>query len=129
MFLNPLDSVKRCFYLLLSASACAAPHARLLCLVRAADVCLLPLEEGRCGRYTLRWYFNSRAQACRPFVYSGCEGNDNRFLHLEECEEVCLLEAGGTTHTHARVDTHRWFDSLWCVKANHYSVVQVLVPR
>ncbi|CAG06790.1 unnamed protein product, partial [Tetraodon nigroviridis] len=58
------------------------------------DVCLLPLEEGSCGRYTLRWYFNSQAQACRPFVYSGCEGNDNRFLHLEECEEVCLLEAG-----------------------------------
>uniref|UniRef100_A0A3B5B8G1 BPTI/Kunitz inhibitor domain-containing protein n=1 Tax=Stegastes partitus TaxID=144197 RepID=A0A3B5B8G1_9TELE len=31
-----------------------------------------------------------------PFIYSGCEGNDNRFLHLEECEEVCLGEAEGT---------------------------------
>ncbi|TWW62155.1 Collagen alpha-3(VI) chain, partial [Takifugu flavidus] len=58
------------------------------------DVCLLPLEEGSCRRYTMRWYFNTHAQACRPFIYSGCEGNDNRFLHLEECEEVCLLEAG-----------------------------------
>uniref|UniRef100_A0A3B4YV77 Collagen, type VII, alpha 1 n=1 Tax=Seriola lalandi dorsalis TaxID=1841481 RepID=A0A3B4YV77_SERLL len=56
---------------------------------------LLPMEEGSCGRYTLRWYFNSQAQACRPFIYSGCEGNDNRFLHLEECEEVCLGETEG----------------------------------
>eukprot|EP00066_Takifugu_rubripes_P022803 XP_011612069.1 PREDICTED: collagen alpha-1(VII) chain-like isoform X3 [Takifugu rubripes] len=63
------------------------------------DVCLLPLEEGSCRRYTMRWYFNTHAQACRPFIYSGCEGNDNRFLHLEECEEVCLLEAGGSRPT------------------------------
>ncbi|XP_049431842.1 WAP, Kazal, immunoglobulin, Kunitz and NTR domain-containing protein 1 [Epinephelus fuscoguttatus] len=61
-----------------------------------ADLCLLPMEEGSCGRYTLRWYFNSQVQACRPFIYSGCEGNDNRFLHLEECEELCLGEVKGS---------------------------------
>lgn len=52
--------------------------------------CLLPLEEGSCGRFTLRWYFNSVVQACRPFIYSGCEGNQNRFLYPEDCEEACL---------------------------------------
>ncbi|XP_055077830.1 collagen alpha-1(VII) chain [Periophthalmus magnuspinnatus] len=52
--------------------------------------CLLPMEEGSCGRYTLRWYFNNVVQSCRPFIYSGCQGNDNRFLHLEDCEEACL---------------------------------------
>ncbi|KAM9813472.1 uncharacterized protein col7a1 [Neosynchiropus ocellatus] len=56
----------------------------------AQEVCLLPMEEGSCGRYTLQWYFNSQARACRPFIYSGCEGNDNRFPQLEACEEVCL---------------------------------------
>ncbi|KAG7231884.1 hypothetical protein INR49_010139 [Caranx melampygus] len=50
-----------------------------------------PLEEGSCGRYTMRWYFNSEAQACRPFIYSGCGGNHNRFLHLEECRS-CVWE-------------------------------------
>lgn len=62
----------------------------------SAEVCLLPMEEGSCGRYTLRWYFSSQVQACRPFIYSGCEGNGNRFLHLEECEEICLGETQGT---------------------------------
>ncbi|XP_056292986.1 protein AMBP [Pseudoliparis swirei] len=60
-----------------------------------ADLCLLPMEEGNCGQYTLRWYFNSQVQACRPFIYSGCEGNNNRFLQQEECEELCLGEAKG----------------------------------
>lgn len=77
-----------------------------VCCAAPADLCLLPMEEGSCGRYTLRWYFNSHVQACRPFIYSGCEGNDNRFLHLEECEEVCLGEAEGTqTHTHTYIHT------------------------
>ncbi|XP_071351731.1 uncharacterized protein [Trachinotus anak] len=60
-----------------------------------ADLCQLPMEEGSCGRYTLCWYYNSQARVCRPFIYSGCEGNNNRFLHLEECEEVCLGETEG----------------------------------
>lgn len=55
-----------------------------------AEPCLLPMDEGGCGHYSLRWYFSVRASACRPFIYSGCEGNDNRFLELEECEETCL---------------------------------------
>ncbi|MEQ2171231.1 hypothetical protein GOODEAATRI_008542, partial [Goodea atripinnis] len=62
----------------------------------STEMCLLPIDEGSCQRYTLRWYFNSQVRACRPFIYSGCEGNDNRFLHLEECEETCLRETEGT---------------------------------
>ncbi|MEQ2311859.1 hypothetical protein AMECASPLE_024827, partial [Ameca splendens] len=58
----------------------------------STEMCLLPIDEGSCQRYTLRWYFNSQVRACRPFIYSGCEGNDNRFLHLEECEETCFRE-------------------------------------
>ncbi|XP_064857882.1 papilin-like isoform X2 [Oncorhynchus nerka] len=60
-----------------------------------ADPCVLPLEEGNCWRFTLRWYFNSQVQACRPFIYSGCEGNANRFLQQETCEERCLGEVTG----------------------------------
>ncbi|XP_028823049.1 collagen alpha-1(VII) chain isoform X2 [Denticeps clupeoides] len=54
------------------------------------DPCLLPLDEGSCSRFTLRWYFNSESSACRPFIYSGCGGNANSYTHLEECEQLCL---------------------------------------
>ncbi|XP_078066084.1 PI-actitoxin-Afv2a [Mustelus asterias] len=51
--------------------------------------CLLPLDEGTCSRYTLRWYYHRKAGKCRPFIYSGCTGNANRFQTQEECEQRC----------------------------------------
>ncbi|XP_018612087.1 collagen alpha-1(VII) chain [Scleropages formosus] len=57
--------------------------------------CLMPLEEGSCSRYTLRWYFNAQVESCRPFIYSGCGGNQNRFNTQEECEDECLGERTG----------------------------------
>uniref|UniRef100_A0A8C2TTW5 BPTI/Kunitz inhibitor domain-containing protein n=1 Tax=Coturnix japonica TaxID=93934 RepID=A0A8C2TTW5_COTJA len=66
----------------------------LLCYVPAAEPCTQPLEEGGCQRYTLRWYYNQRAAECRPFVYSGCQGNLNRFSSQEECELHCRQRMG-----------------------------------
>ncbi|XP_073810467.1 collagen alpha-1(VII) chain isoform X1 [Danio rerio] len=60
--------------------------------VKVEDPCILPMEEGDCSRYTLRWYFNSQVDACRPFIYSGCGGNANRYLQKEECEKLCLQQ-------------------------------------
>ncbi|XP_056606993.1 LOW QUALITY PROTEIN: collagen alpha-1(VII) chain [Triplophysa dalaica] len=60
--------------------------------VKSEDSCLLPMDEGSCSRYTLRWYFNSEVGACRPFIYSGCGGNANRYLQKEECEQHCLSQ-------------------------------------
>ncbi|XP_060774381.1 tissue factor pathway inhibitor-like isoform X2 [Neoarius graeffei] len=61
---------------------------------QSQDPCLLSLDEGGCSRYTLRWYFNSQVGECRPFIYSGCEGNANRYTHKEECEQHCLQQSG-----------------------------------
>lgn len=58
-------------------------------LAEDAEPCTQPVEEGGCQRYTLRWYYNQRAAECRPFVYSGCQGNLNRFGSQEECELRC----------------------------------------
>ncbi|XP_051996450.1 tissue factor pathway inhibitor [Xyrauchen texanus] len=60
--------------------------------VQGEDPCILPMNEGDCSRYTLRWYFNSQVGVCRPFIYSGCGGNSNRYLQKEECEQQCLLQ-------------------------------------
>ncbi|XP_053539502.1 tissue factor pathway inhibitor [Ictalurus punctatus] len=62
--------------------------------VKGEDPCILPLDEGECSRYTLRWYFNSQVSECRPFIYSGCGGNANRYAHKEECEQHCLQQSG-----------------------------------
>ncbi|TRZ13503.1 hypothetical protein HGM15179_013603 [Zosterops borbonicus] len=59
-----------------------------------AESCRLPLDEGDCQRYTLRWYYNQRVTECRPFVYSGCHGNLNRFNSKEECELHCGQRPG-----------------------------------
>nr|XP_020653718.1 collagen alpha-1(VII) chain [Pogona vitticeps] len=55
--------------------------------------CILPLDEGNCSMYTLRWYYNQRVSECRPFIYSGCRGNYNRFDSKEDCELQCKPQA------------------------------------
>lgn len=94
-------------------------HIVSVCSAATAQQCQLPMEEGSCGRYTLRWYFNSQVQACRPFIYSGCEGNDNRFLHLEQCEEVCLGDVKGIEpyNTLTLVYARLYLDLLICWSA------------
>lgn len=72
-----------------------------LCFVPAAEPCTQPVEEGGCQRYTLRWYYNQRAAECRPFVYSGCQGNLNRFSSQEECELRCRQRVGTGGHSTA----------------------------
>ncbi|XP_063797624.1 collagen alpha-1(VII) chain-like [Pseudophryne corroboree] len=54
------------------------------------DICRLPMQEGQCTRYTLKWYYKELVGECRPFVYSGCDGNANRFDEKEECELHCV---------------------------------------
>ncbi|XP_018114574.1 collagen alpha-1(VII) chain isoform X2 [Xenopus laevis] len=53
------------------------------------DICTFPMEEGDCAKYTLKWYYNHVVGECRPFVYSGCGGNLNRFDEKEQCEQRC----------------------------------------
>ncbi|XP_072276670.1 collagen alpha-1(VII) chain-like [Pyxicephalus adspersus] len=54
------------------------------------DICSFPMQEGECKKYTLKWYYNHLVRECRPFVYSGCGGNLNRFDEKEQCEQHCV---------------------------------------
>uniref|UniRef100_A0A8C5N2M2 BPTI/Kunitz inhibitor domain-containing protein n=1 Tax=Leptobrachium leishanense TaxID=445787 RepID=A0A8C5N2M2_9ANUR len=58
-------------------------------------ICSLPMREGECKKYTLKWYYNRVAGECRPFVYSGCGGNANQFEDMELCELQCIQRKEG----------------------------------
>jgi len=52
-----------------------------------ADDCKLPAETGSCRAFFPRFYFNSGK--CEQFTYGGCEGNNNNFKTIDECQAKC----------------------------------------
>uniref|UniRef100_A0A3B5AD84 BPTI/Kunitz inhibitor domain-containing protein n=1 Tax=Stegastes partitus TaxID=144197 RepID=A0A3B5AD84_9TELE len=59
------------------------------------DRCLEPMSEGSCSDYVLLWYFHAQSGECRPFVFGGCGGNQNRFSSRQECLSRCGMESRG----------------------------------
>lgn len=55
-------------------------------------VCHLRYEPGPCKANVTRWYFDSMYDACIPFTYGGCKGNENNFLSKEACEARFIPE-------------------------------------
>ena len=49
--------------------------------------CLLPFEVGPCNAAVSVYAYVDGA--CAPQIYGGCQGNDNRFVTLEECLAAC----------------------------------------
>ncbi|XP_041962562.1 collagen alpha-6(VI) chain-like isoform X1 [Alosa sapidissima] len=54
------------------------------------DVCTLRQDEGKCQKYTVKWYFDTVKKECLHFWYSGCDGNGNRFRTKADCEARCM---------------------------------------
>ncbi|XP_076356292.1 mambaquaretin-5-like [Tachypleus tridentatus] len=52
--------------------------------------CLLAPDKGKCDGFESVYFFDIKSGECRHFIYSGCEGNDNRFKTVEECLATCL---------------------------------------
>ena len=52
--------------------------------------CGLPKEEGSCGNYSIKWYYDVAYGDCSRFWYGGCDGNENRFDSREECQGECI---------------------------------------
>lgn len=86
------------------------------------DRCLLPMSEGACSEYALVWYFHSQSGECRPFVYGGCGGNQNRFTSKQDCESLCGTKSS-VTETRSAL-TEDLPSDRWCNDENSDSVFQ-----
>ena len=54
-----------------------------------SNACSEPENAGPCdGAFTKYWH-DANTGACIPFIYGGCEGNDNRFDTLAACQTAC----------------------------------------
>ncbi|CAI5450323.1 unnamed protein product [Caenorhabditis angaria] len=65
--------------------------------------CLEPVEIGSCQETYPAFYYDKIGKTCRPFAYSGCGGNYNRFLTLSQCEGLCY---GFNSMNEAEFDCH-----------------------
>ncbi|KAL1418936.1 hypothetical protein MTO96_005477 [Rhipicephalus appendiculatus] len=55
----------------------------------AQEICILAKEEGRCLSEDRKWYYDYVEGRCKEFVYTGCQGNRNRFNTRDQCERMC----------------------------------------
>ncbi|MCP9264426.1 BMA-MEC-1 [Dirofilaria immitis] len=54
-------------------------------------LCQQLVQRGNCSQKIPRFYYNNRDHKCRKFMYSGCNGNDNRFFTREQCQATCVI--------------------------------------
>ncbi|XP_055052299.2 kunitz-type protease inhibitor 2 [Misgurnus anguillicaudatus] len=79
------------------------------------EACLAPSDSGPCRAAFSRFYFEPSTHSCQPFLYGGCQGNQNRYNTEEECMSACTGNDGrfdGHGHGHGR---GRWSPAFFLV--------------
>uniref|UniRef100_F1L0W2 Major allergen Ani s 1 n=1 Tax=Ascaris suum TaxID=6253 RepID=F1L0W2_ASCSU len=60
--------------------------------------CAMPKHEGNCSgdykRMAQVFFYDPDWQSCFAFKYTGCGGNANRFITIDDCESKCLYADG-----------------------------------
>uniref|UniRef100_A0A8C7A5D4 Tissue factor pathway inhibitor n=1 Tax=Neovison vison TaxID=452646 RepID=A0A8C7A5D4_NEOVI len=73
-----------------SLSLRSDPYVELPPLKLLHSFCALKPDNGPCRAMIKQFFFNIHTQQCEEFMYGGCEGNQNRFATLEDCQEKCI---------------------------------------
>lgn len=53
------------------------------------EKCKLMADMGSCKARIKRYYYDAMLQKCAPFIWGGCEGNQNNFETLDACNADC----------------------------------------
>uniref|UniRef100_A0AAU6NT03 Kunitz/BPTI-like toxin transcript variant X1 n=1 Tax=Micrurus mipartitus TaxID=430902 RepID=A0AAU6NT03_MICMP len=51
--------------------------------------CNLPPDSGSCKANFPAFYYDPASHKCQEFIYGGCDGNDNNFKSIDECQSTC----------------------------------------
>ncbi|CAL1531650.1 unnamed protein product [Lymnaea stagnalis] len=54
------------------------------------NICDMPSDPGPCKASMPRYYYNPRERKCIGFIFGGCQGNENNFATLTDCQRECL---------------------------------------
>ncbi|CAJ0573076.1 unnamed protein product, partial [Mesorhabditis spiculigera] len=60
-------------------------------LDRDVSICIQPVQVGDCHAQHSRYFYDRNTDTCQPFYYSGCKGNANNFLSLDDCQRLCVI--------------------------------------
>ncbi|KIH45325.1 Kunitz/Bovine pancreatic trypsin inhibitor domain protein, partial [Ancylostoma duodenale] len=60
-----------------------------VCCPRKQTICAQPLRVGDCTESVKRYWYNAKAKQCQMFEYTGCQGNDNNFETVLDCQSFC----------------------------------------
>ena len=58
-------------------------------VIVSVAICKQETEVGPCDGKFPRWFYNIHERVCDLFFYGGCDGNENRFISKDDCEEMC----------------------------------------
>uniref|UniRef100_A0A158P937 Kunitz/Bovine pancreatic trypsin inhibitor domain protein n=1 Tax=Angiostrongylus cantonensis TaxID=6313 RepID=A0A158P937_ANGCA len=60
-----------------------------VCCPSPQTLCTEPLRVGDCKQSIRQFWYNAETRSCESFFYTGCQGNNNRFDSLNECQSYC----------------------------------------
>uniref|UniRef100_A0A3Q4MYY4 BPTI/Kunitz inhibitor domain-containing protein n=1 Tax=Neolamprologus brichardi TaxID=32507 RepID=A0A3Q4MYY4_NEOBR len=67
------------------------------CNSTSSKACLLKQTEGGCNGNCVKYYYDSREEKCKEFIWTGCVGNGNRFHDYNSCNSTCSGVKGKNT--------------------------------
>ncbi|XP_031572438.1 peptidyl-glycine alpha-amidating monooxygenase-like [Actinia tenebrosa] len=62
--------------------------------------CTYSSETGPCRAAIQRWYYDINKRRCMHFIYGGCQGNENNFKSVKDCQDTCASKGHSNQSKH-----------------------------